>query len=47
VDNKLRVLLVALREAAIIIVAALEDYLGTEFDKSALAKRRNAVKAGT
>ncbi len=39
-DSKLRVLFVALREAAIIFLAAVEDYLDTEYDKSALYKRR-------
>lgn len=39
-DSRLKALLVALREVAIIFLAAVEDYLDTDYDKSALAKRR-------
>lgn len=41
---KLQLLFRALREAALIAVAALEDYLDVAYDKSALAKRRAKVK---
>lgn len=42
-DHKLRTLLSALREAAILVVAALEEALDTPYDRSALAKRRQKV----
>lgn len=42
--DKFQILLKALREAAIIVIAAIEDYLGLEADRSALAKRRAKVK---
>lgn len=40
----MRVLLTALREAAVIVVAAIEDYLDVPLDRSALSKRRLKVK---
>lgn len=43
-DNKVRVLILALREAAVIVVAALEDYLEMPYDNSALRKRSMKVK---
>lgn len=43
-DVKLRILLTAFREIAISAIAAIEDYLNTEYDRSALAKRRAKVK---
>ncbi len=42
-DKKLQVLLTACREAAIILIAALEDYLSVEYKHSALAKRQLKV----
>ena len=42
--DKFRVLLLALREAAIIVIAAIEDYTGTPYDKSALDKRLRKAK---
>ena len=43
-NDKLRVLLLALREAAIIIIAAAEDFLDIPYDKSALDKRLRKVR---
>lgn len=37
-------LLTMMREIAIMIVAAIEDYLDTPYDRSALAKRRARVR---
>lgn len=42
-DNRTRRLLLALREIAIQLLAALEDYLDVAYDKSALAKRRKKL----
>lgn len=43
-DTKKRVLLAALREATIIVLAAIEDYLDVPLDRSALSKRRSKVR---
>ena len=43
-DHKMRVLLVALREAAAIVIASIEDYLDTPHDESVLFKRRRKVE---
>ena len=45
-DKRLEILLLGLREAAIIIVKSVEDFLGMPLDKSALAKRREKIRDG-
>jgi len=42
--DKQESLLKAFREIAILVISAIEDYLSTPYDKSALAKRREKVK---
>lgn len=44
VEDKMRVLLVAFREAATLVIASIEDYLGTPHDESVLFKRRRKVE---
>lgn len=44
VDAKTRLLLTTIREVAIQVIAAVEDYLEHPYDKSALAKRRKEVR---
>lgn len=45
--TKTTLLLNSFREAAILIIAAIEDYADTPYDKSALAKRRETVRRHT
>jgi hypothetical protein len=47
IDDRLRVFLLAMREAGIIFLAAVEDLLDVPYDKSVLAKRRAKVKEMT
>lgn len=42
--DKQRLLLEAIRKIAIDVIIAIEDYLGIEYNRSALAKRREKVK---
>lgn len=42
--DKFKTLLVAFREVAILVIANIEDYLDTPYDRSALAKRRAKAK---
>lgn len=39
-----RILLTGFREIASMVIAVIEDYLGTPLDKSLLANRREKVK---
>jgi hypothetical protein len=43
-DDKVKTLLWAIREAGAIFLAAVEDYLDVPYDKSVLAKRRAKVR---
>lgn len=43
--DKFRVMLLAIREAAAIVIAAIEDYVGTPYDQSMLAKRWRKIKS--
>lgn len=43
-DNRFIVFLYAIRESALVFLAAVEDYLDIPYDKSALARRRHKVK---
>lgn len=43
-DSKLTALLYAVREAAAVLLAAVEDYLEVSNDKSLLARRRAKAK---
>lgn len=43
-DDKFKLLVVGLREALIVFLNHIEDYLGTPYDISALAKRQEKAK---
>jgi hypothetical protein len=43
-DNRLTALLYGIREAAVVLLMAVEDYLEISNDKSVLARRRAKVK---
>ena len=46
-NDKWHVLMTALRAVAIEFIAAVEDFLDTPYDKSALAKRRAKAREYT
>lgn len=43
--DRVSVLLKSMREIAIMLIAAIEDYLDTPYDRSALAKRRAQIRS--
>jgi hypothetical protein len=43
-DSKLTALLYGIREAAVVLLMAVEDYLAVPNDKSVLARRREKVR---